>query len=766
MAKGSGNIKGLTVEIAGDTQKLTDALKNVDDEGAKISKDLKEVNNLLKLDPSNVEAAAEKQKILTEAVKNSSDRLNELKGYQEQIKQQFADGKIDRGAYLKFQQEVASTENQLNSYQSELDKVNDETKGVDSSTKDMAAAVKKAGDEASGSGSKWETFKSVTVGAAKAAAAAVTAVATAATAVVSAVTAAANETAQYGDTIDKASQKIGVSAEFYQEWDAVLQHSGTSMDAMSATFKKLATASQSATDKQAAAFEQLGLSMDQVQSMSAEDLFTAVVSGLQGMEESTERTAIATTLLGKGAQELGPLFNTSAEDTQAMIDAVNDLGGVMSNDAVKASAAYQDAMQDMQTAMDGAKRNLVSAFLPSMTTVMGGLTALFTGDKGGLAEINSGIKDMVSNITAMLPGVLNSAVQIAEGIIGAVTDNLPALAETATTVIVSLADGIITNLPVITDAAMQMIITLAGGIAEALPELVPTIVDVVINIVDVLIGNINLLIDAALQLVTGLAEGLLAALPVLIGKVPEIITSLLSALLEAVPQLIECGITLLTSITGNMPVIINAIVEALPQIIDGIINGLLGSMPQLVEAGVSLFVALIEGIPQALVSIVAAVPQICTAIIDTLMETDWLDVGVQIIKGIASGLIDGVKNVGNLIAEACGGILDSVQSFFGIASPSKLFKNEVGAYLAEGLGEGFTAQMSKVSKAMVNAVPTDFGNINVGYNSSYSASGNSGGGAGTGGSIVFNQYNSSPKALSRSDIARQTRQQLQLASIL
>ena len=85
MAKGSGNIKGLTVEISGDTQKLTTALKSVDDEGQKIGKDLTEVNKLLKLDPTNVEAVAQKQQILTEAVKNSSERVSELKKYQEAV---------------------------------------------------------------------------------------------------------------------------------------------------------------------------------------------------------------------------------------------------------------------------------------------------------------------------------------------------------------------------------------------------------------------------------------------------------------------------------------------------------------------------------------------------------------------------------------------------------------------------------------------------------------------------------------------------------
>jgi uncharacterized protein YjbJ (UPF0337 family) len=180
----------------------------------------------------------------------------------------------------------------------------------------------------------------------------------------------AGDTAAYGDQIDKASQKLGVSSTFYQEWQADLQHSGTDMDKMSATFKKLATASQDASADQQAAFEKLGLSMDDVSKMSPEELFTHVISGLQGMEEGTERTSLATTLLGKGAMEMGALLNTSSEDTQAMIDKVHDLGGVMGEDAVKASARYQDSLQDMQTAFDGIKNGVGAKLLPVLADFM------------------------------------------------------------------------------------------------------------------------------------------------------------------------------------------------------------------------------------------------------------------------------------------------------------------------------------------------------------------------------------------------------------
>ena len=177
-------------------------------------------------------------------------------------------------------------------------------------------------------------------------------------------------------------------------------------------------------------------------------------------------------------------------------------------------------------------------------------------------------------------------------------------------------------------------------------------------------------------------------------------------------------------------------------------------------------IALVEGLPTAIVAIVEAIPEICMAIIDTLMETDWLDVGVQLIKGIAEGLIDGVKNIGGKIKEACDGITDAFKEFFGIQSPSKLFKNEVGTYLAEGLGEGFTAQMGKVSKAMIESVPTDFGNVNIGVKSNYNGAYGSGGAGQNGGGIVFNQYNTSPQSLDAATINRQTRQGLQLAYIM
>lgn len=122
--------------------------------------------------------------------------------------------------------------------------------------------------------------------------------------------------------------------------------------------------------------------------MSQEELFNATIAGLQNVENETERTYLAGQLLGRGATELGALLNTSAEDTEAMRQQVHDLGGVMSDEAVKSAAAYQDSLQNMQVAFGGLKNNLISGFMPSITTVMDGLAAIFSGDKSGINKVS------------------------------------------------------------------------------------------------------------------------------------------------------------------------------------------------------------------------------------------------------------------------------------------------------------------------------------------------------------------------------------------
>lgn len=173
----------------------------------------------------------------------------------------------------------------------------------------------------------------------------------------------ANDVAAWGDQVDKESQKMNMSAAGYQEWSFILEHAGASIEGMKNSMKKLTVAAEEGND----AFTALGISQEQLASMTPEETWNATIAALQNVADEGERTALASELLGKGAVELAPLFNMTAEETAALKDQVYELGGVMSDDAVKAAAEYQDQLQNMQTSLKGLKNNIMSQFLPDMT---------------------------------------------------------------------------------------------------------------------------------------------------------------------------------------------------------------------------------------------------------------------------------------------------------------------------------------------------------------------------------------------------------------
>ena len=333
---------------------------------------------------------------------------------------------------------------------------------------DSTEAEKSLGKTDKAAQSTQDKLGKLVSGAAKFAAGAAASIAAAGTAVFK----FADNVASVGDTIDKQSQKLGISAKAYQEWDAVLGHCGASIDSLKGGMKTLTKAVADASDDQVAAFQAVGLSMDQVKSMSTEDVFAAVVTGLQGMEEGAERTNIATTLLGKSAQELGPLLNTSAEDTAAMKQAVNELGGVMSDEAVAASASFKDALQDLTTIGTGFKNALGAQVLPYVTEAMTALTDGFRS--GGIAGMATAAVDIVSDFAGKLvqeiPQLATSATQMLTGLASYLENNADKIVAAGGQLVVNLVTALVDNLPQIALAAVKLVVALASALIENAPE--------------------------------------------------------------------------------------------------------------------------------------------------------------------------------------------------------------------------------------------------------------------------------------------------------
>lgn len=144
-------IKGITVEINGNTTGLGKALEAVNKESREVQSNLTAVNKALKLDPSNTELLAEKQKILASSIDATKNKLKTLEDVQEQVKQQYADGKIDQGAYLEFQNELEHTKKKLDNLK---DAQRDFGSVAAQVLENAGSKMKAFGDKVSGAGEK------------------------------------------------------------------------------------------------------------------------------------------------------------------------------------------------------------------------------------------------------------------------------------------------------------------------------------------------------------------------------------------------------------------------------------------------------------------------------------------------------------------------------------------------------------------------------------------------------------------------------------
>ncbi|OPD57590.1 phage tail tape measure protein [Bacillus anthracis] len=133
----AGRIKGITIEIGGNTQPLQNALKDVNKQSDALAKELKDVERLLKFDPGNVEALAQKQKLLTQQIENTTEKLDKLKAAEQQVQAQFQNGKISEEQYRAFRREIEFTQGSLDGLKNKLGNMKAEQENVASSTRQL-----------------------------------------------------------------------------------------------------------------------------------------------------------------------------------------------------------------------------------------------------------------------------------------------------------------------------------------------------------------------------------------------------------------------------------------------------------------------------------------------------------------------------------------------------------------------------------------------------------------------------------------------------
>lgn len=281
--------------------------------------------------------------------------------------------------------------------------------------------------------------------------------------------------------------------------------------------------------------------------------------------------------------------------------------------------------------------------------------------------INTLAGSILKALPTVVPALLNGAAGIFQSLIGLIQQNKQPLIALAVDVVTSLVKFLIGAIPELVLVGADMLVGFVQGLAKQLPLIVPQAVKAIQTLVTGLMANLDSLIVAGLDIVNGLIFGLIQNLPLILTAAMTLIQSVVMGLVNNIQLIINCALNLVSAlVTGliqNIPMllqgalqlimgIVTGLVSNIQLIIDGalalvnaLILGIVQNLPAIIQAAVQVVIALAIGLIQAIPQLIAAVPQLVMGIIDTILNTNWLDVGWQIVKGIGQGLWDGVKSI-------------------------------------------------------------------------------------------------------------------------
>ena len=439
---------------------------------------------------------------------------------------------------------------------------------------------------------------------------------------------------------------------------------------------------QNPTDKAAASLQSLGVDVYDAQGnmRGLNDVFKDLQGAMDGMDNASKDTILST------------LFNkTDLTAANAMLanctDRFDELSASIENSAGACENMYAIQLDNLNGDIDILKSGLsdlgISIYqdlngpLREMTqlatSMVGELSEAYKsgGMEGMVGAVGGCMAEVVNTIADYAPQVVSMGVDLLENFISGITDNSGALATAASEVITVFVEGLFTlvpqvilagidiltqfvqsmtaQLPQLISTGTQAIVNFVNGIIQRLPEVISTALTLVQTLVNSIGQNAPMLISAAIQLIGNLVLGIVSMLPQLLQMGIQLILSLAQGILSNLPQILQMGVQIIISLVSGITQMLPMIIQGGIQLIISLIQGIIANLGNIVQAAVQIVITLATGLIQAIPQLIAAIPQLVGAIIDTILSTNWLDVGIQIIKGLIDGILSTGKSLWNAI---------------------------------------------------------------------------------------------------------------------
>lgn len=483
---------------------------------------------------------------------------------------------------------------------------------------------------------------------------------------------------------------------------------------------------QNPTDKAAASLQSLGVDVYDAQGnmRGLNDVFKDLQGAMAGMDNASKDSILST------------LFNkTDLTAANAMLsnctDRFDELSAAVENSAGACENMYAIQLDNLNGDIDILKSGLsdlgISIYqdlngpLREMTqlatSMVGELSEAYKsgGMEGMVGAVGGCMAEVVDKVADYAPQVVSMGVDLLENFIGGITDNSGALATAASEVITVFVEGLFTlvpqvilagidiltqfvqsmtaQLPQLISTGTQAIVNFVNGIIQRLPEVISTALTLVQTLVNSIGQNAPMIISAAIQLIGNLVLGIVSMLPQLLQMGIQLILSLAQGILSNLPQILQMGVQIVVGLVSSITQMLPMVIQGGIQLIVSLLQGIIGNVGNILQAGWELVGALVSGLIQAIPDILGASYKLIFAICDTIANTDWIQVGIDIIKGI----LNGIKNMGD-------SIWGTIKSLFTGKEPPDL--SESGSGAVDSYMSGISSNAGTVTAA-ANSMATN-----------------------------------------------------------
>ena len=702
------NIKGITIEIGGNTTKLQDALKGVDKQVYSLNSDLKDLNQALKLDPKNTELLAQKQDVLKRNIEATTEKLNTLKEAQKQMGDYNSLTEEQKKSYNALSLEIAKSESALKSMKKELQA----TSGIDMSK--LKDGLKKVGEVALDVSKKLMQVTTAVSGAlAGIVGMGVKSYAELEQNLGGVETLFGEDAQKVIENAQKAYKTAGVSANEYMA--GVTSFSASLLQSLGGDTAKAVEISDMAFRDMSDNANKFGTSMESVQSAYqgfAKQNYTMLDNlklGYGGTKTEMER------LLADAEKFSGVKYDiNNLSDVYSAIHVIQEELGVTGTTAEESAETISGSTQAMKSAFDnflngsGSPEDLADAMTNMLKNIGKAISKLAPSILSGIVKlIQTLLPQVVQMLKNLIPQLLTAVQNMINTLLQMLLQNTTAISTAITQLINLIIQFLTTNLPLILQAGITMIITLAKGIIDAIPTLAEALPQVITTILNVLVENIPLVLETAIQLLMAVVEAIPVIIESLIDNLPSIIDTIITTLIDNIPMLLEASIKLFMALVEAIPKIVFELIKAVPTIVTSVVKTLWDNRGKILEAGKKVLLNIRDGIINNISKLAEKVKEIPSKVKDWCLEglDKVKEIGDNIVKGIWEGISDGYEWIKGKLKEWTGNVLNYLKKLFGIKSPSKVMADQVGVFLAEGIGVGFEDEMESVEKDMAKSIP-------------------------------------------------------------